>query len=156
MDLVFIGIAAYLLMFLLLFSPLAGFWIFRLTRLLRLRRRGNRAEGTAVSVPKRGVRVNAAGTAVGEAPPGEPSGGKQRLAVRFETDDGRTIDAKPGLALAFAGARSGRRVTVVYDPAKPLRVDIVDWKARVRVHQLIIAFVAVVCFVLSATSIGLF
>ncbi|GAB3460771.1 hypothetical protein GCM10027570_46060 [Streptomonospora sediminis] len=156
MDLVLIGVAAYLLAFLFLFPPLAGFWILRLIRLLRLRRRGNRAEGTAVSVPKGGVPVNAAGTAVGEAPPTERSGGKQRLVVRFETGGGRTVDAKPGLALAFARARPGQRVTVVYDPARPPRADIVDWRARIRVHQLIIASVAVVCLVLGAAALGVF
>ena len=145
-------VALHVLLFLILFALLGGFWLFRLVRLTRLRRHGERAEGMIVSVPERAGR----GSGAGEAPPRGDGGAKQRVVVRFETGDGRTVEAKRGLALRLAGIGPGRRVTAVYDPDRPWRADIIESKARIRAHQVIVAFAALVCFWLSGSSIGLF
>ncbi|GAA4066123.1 DUF3592 domain-containing protein [Actinomadura miaoliensis] len=82
----------------------AGVW--SLAERVRLQLRGARAPGVIVG------RADAAGTAPGIA-------GRSGM-FRFRTPDGREIEVTSSV-YSFPGPRPGKRITVVYDPARPYR-----------------------------------
>ncbi|GAB3460767.1 hypothetical protein GCM10027570_46050 [Streptomonospora sediminis] len=115
-----------------LWAALSVFSAKQTAKLLRLRRTGERAPGTVVSVQSER----------------DDGAGVREVRFRFETREGRVMETSPSGKSAFNRLRSGQSITVAYDPADPLNAEIIDSKAQL-VSYVFVALAAALACVLS-------